>query len=150
MNADSPAAEFYRTFTKKWPKPSVVVVISAHWEERGSVHVTSAPKHDLLYDYYGFPQHTYELGYACPGDPAVAQRVMELLRGQGLRATGDETRGYDHGVFIPLKLMYPEADIPVVQVWRCAGVAGVAGVCLCVFVCDFVCVSACVCVFSRV
>lgn len=78
--------------------------------------MTSAPKHPLLYDYYGFPAYTYKLGYDCPGEPALANRVIDMLQTSGFNARGDETRGYDHGVFIPLKLMYPEADIPVVQV----------------------------------
>ena len=124
MNADSPAADWYRTFTGQWPKPSAIVVISAHWEERGSILVTAGAKHSLLYDYYGFPEHTYELGYDCPGEPALANRIVRMLQADGIPAKGNTARGYDHGVFIPLKLMYPEADIPVVQV---SGVADGGG-----------------------
>lgn len=116
MNANSPAAEWYRTFTKDWPKPSAIVVVSAHWEGKGAVRVTTGAKHPLFFDYYGFPSYTYELDYDCPGEPALAGRILELLRQAGLPARGDQTRGYDHGVFIPLKLMYPEASVPVVQV----------------------------------
>lgn len=117
MNADSPAANWYRTFAQKWSKPSAIVVVSAHWEGRGTIRVTSGAKHPLLYDYYGFPSYTYDLDYDCPGHPALAGRIIALLREGGFRAQGEEARGYDHGVFIPLKLMYPEADIPVVQVF---------------------------------
>lgn len=119
VDAQSPAADWYKTFTKKWPKPSAIVVISAHWEERNVIRVTSGAKHPLLYDYYGFPRHTYSLDYDCPGHPELAQRIVDLLKAGGFRAAGNESRGYDHGVFIPLKLMYPEADIPVVQVRAC-------------------------------
>lgn len=116
MNADSPCAKWYKTFTQKWSKPSAIVIISAHWEERDAICVTSGAKHPLLYDYYGFPSHTYELDYPCPGHPVLAGHIVDFLRQGGFQARGDKTRGYDHGVFIPLKLMYPEADIPVVQV----------------------------------
>lgn len=116
MNAESPAAEWYRTFTKDWPKPSAIVVVSAHWEEKNAVRVTTGARHPQLYDYYGFPEYTYNLGYECSGHPELAGRIVDMLRAGGIKAEADESRGYDHGVFIPLKLMYPEADIPVVQV----------------------------------
>ena len=118
LNSDSPAAKWYRTFTKAWPKPSAIVIVSAHWEGKSTVLVTTGAKHPLLYDYYGFPPNTYELGYDCPGQPALAGRILELLREAGIPAGEESSRGYDHGVFIPLKLMYPDADIPVVQVGR--------------------------------
>lgn len=116
LDKNSPGAEWYRTFTQKWPKPSAIVIISAHWETRGAVHVTTAPRHPLLFDYYGFPKYTYDLEYPCRGNPALADRILTMLEAGGVKAKRDETRGYDHGVFIPLKLMYPQADIPVVQV----------------------------------
>ncbi|CAM9129566.1 unnamed protein product [Choristocarpus tenellus] len=116
LNCNSEPAEWFRSLAKGWEKPSAIVVISAHWEERDQVLVTSSSKHPLLFDYYGFPDYTYEIEYPCPGDPTLAQSIIELLRAGGVEAGAEETRGYDHGVFVPLKLIYPDADIPVVQV----------------------------------
>jgi aromatic ring-opening dioxygenase catalytic subunit (LigB family) len=96
------------------PGPKAVVVISGHWEEE-EFTVTSHPRPPLFYDYYGFPEHTYQLTYDAPGSPDVAQRVEGLLRDAGLPARLDPERGFDHGVFIPFKLIYPGADIPIVQ-----------------------------------
>lgn len=76
---------------------------------------TSAKRPELIYDYYGFPNHTYELRYPAPGEPMLAARVEGLLAAAGLACQPDDQRGFDHGMFIPLKLMFPEADIPVVQ-----------------------------------
>lgn len=92
-------------------RPSALVVISAHWEERGSVGVETAAKPQLLYDYYGFPPHTYELEWAAPGSAATSERVMQLLRSAGLPAHASKGRGWDHGVFIPLKVGYCTASL---------------------------------------
>ncbi|CAN0011320.1 unnamed protein product [Ectocarpus sp. 12 AP-2014] len=116
IDATSAAAQWYRTFTNKWAKPSAIVVVSAHWEGRGAIEVTTGEKHPLFFDYYGFPDYCYDLEYAPPGYPELARRIIELLEADGFNARGDDSRGYDHGTFIPLKLMYPDADIPVVQV----------------------------------
>jgi aromatic ring-opening dioxygenase catalytic subunit (LigB family) len=69
----------------------------------------------MLFDYYGFPEHTYRLEYPAPGSPALAARVRALLAGAGIASDEDAARGFDHGVFVPFLLMFPEADIPVVQ-----------------------------------
>lgn len=95
-------------------QPKAILMVSAHWLE-AEFRVTSGTAPELIYDYYGFPPHTYELTYPAPGNPALAQQVVELLRNAGLAAAGDDERGFDHGMFIPLKLMFPQADIPVVQ-----------------------------------
>ena len=95
-------------------RPSAIVVISAHWEEP-SFTVGSAARPGLLFDYSGFPPHTYALRYAPPGSPSLAARVRELIAAAGLPHAVDATRGHDHGTFIPLMLMAPTADIPVVQ-----------------------------------
>src|SRR5690606_18957619 len=76
---------------------------------------TGHPKPELIYDYYGFPPHTYELRYPAPGEPALAQQVAQLLSQAGQPAGVDSQRGFDHGVFIPLKLMFPDASVPVIQ-----------------------------------
>lgn len=94
--------------------PEAVVVISGHWEEK-EFTVTSHPHPPLLYDYYGFPAPTYQLEYNAPGSPALAGQVCKLLREAGIMAESDSGRGFDHGVFIPFKLVYPSADIPIVQ-----------------------------------
>src|SRR5690606_20463455 len=77
--------------------------------------VTSNPRPGLLYDYHGFPAHTYERRYPAPGNPQLAARIVDLLTRHALPAIEEPNRGFDHGVFIPLKLMFPDADIPVVQ-----------------------------------
>ena len=95
-------------------KPKAVLVISGHWEEDAfTVTVNASPS--LIYDYYGFPPETYALKYNAPGAPALAQKVVDLLSKAGLPARLDATRGFDHGVFIPFKMIYPDADVPVVQ-----------------------------------
>lgn len=94
-------------------RPQAILMVSAHWAA-AAFTVASNAKPPLIYDYYGFPEHTYRLTYDAPGDPALARRVAALLETAGQPAREDAERGYDHGVFIPLKLMFPEADIPVV------------------------------------
>ncbi|TBW58230.1 dioxygenase [Marinobacter halodurans] len=98
----------------KLRKPSAILVISAHWE--ASVPTITAGAHpSLIYDYYGFPPESYEIQYPCPGAPELARQVGAALEQAGLPARLDHERGFDHGLFVPLKLMYPEADIPCVQ-----------------------------------
>lgn len=93
--------------------PKAVLVISGHWEEP-TFKVTASSNPHLLYDYHGFPKHTYALEYPAPGSPELARTVSGLLRHAGLDAELDTTRGLDHGVFIPLKLIFPEANVPIV------------------------------------
>ena len=96
------------------PKPSAILVISAHWEE-GKPTITGGANPSLIYDYYGFPEEAYEITYPAPGEPPLAHRIFNLLKNDGIEAVLDEQRGFDHGVFVPLKIMYPEANIPCVQ-----------------------------------
>jgi aromatic ring-opening dioxygenase catalytic subunit (LigB family) len=102
------------------PKPAAILVISAHWEEP-EFTVTTSPKPPLLFDYYGFPEHTYRLRYDAPGSPDLARAVRDLLAKAGIASKEDAERGLDHGVFIPFLLVYPDADIPVVQLSLKAG-----------------------------
>ncbi|TGO55960.1 hypothetical protein BCON_0084g00280 [Botryotinia convoluta] len=95
--------------------PKAIVLVTAHWTETRP-HISSAQHHDLYYDYSGFPSETYKLKYPAPGSPEVAKEVFELLDGAGLKPVLDEKRGWDHGVFIPLLLIAPKAQIPIVQV----------------------------------
>jgi len=95
-------------------KPKAILVISGHWET-DELALTGAAKPELIYDYYGFPEHTYQLKFPASGDPALATRIAGLLGNAGLPAQVDPARGYDHGVFIPFLLITPQADIPVLQ-----------------------------------
>ncbi|MEZ5261330.1 MAG: class III extradiol ring-cleavage dioxygenase [Acidimicrobiales bacterium] len=93
--------------------PAAILVVTAHWESEVFA-IGAAARPELIYDYGGFPPHTYQLTYPAPGSPALAAQVAELLAGAGIAHRVDPTHGWDHGVFIPLKVMYPDATIPVV------------------------------------
>ena len=108
------AAEL-RGLGRELGRPSAILVISAHWEE-SEVRVTGGAAPALVYDYYGFPEEAYRIRYPAPGDPALAGRVLGALAAAGIPARLEDERGFDHGVFVPLALMYPDADIPCVQV----------------------------------
>lgn len=103
-----------RTIAQTIPRPSAIVVVSAHWEAPVAT-VTSGERPALIYDYSGFPPESYEIQYPCPGNPPLAHAIVERLREAGIAAAADDRRGFDHGLFVPLKLLYPEADIPCVQ-----------------------------------
>lgn len=95
-------------------RPKAIVLVSAHWLTP-EFSVTAAANPALIYDYYGFPAHTYEIQYPAPGAPALAQDIQRRLQAAGWDAQADASRGFDHGMFIPLKLMFPDAQVPVVQ-----------------------------------
>lgn len=94
--------------------PRALLVVSAHWEERVPT-VQTSPAPPLLFDYYGFPPASYELTWPAPGEPALAARTRALLEGAGFSTAEDASRGFDHGAFVPLKVTYPEASVPTVQ-----------------------------------
>jgi 4,5-DOPA dioxygenase extradiol len=96
-------------------RPSAIIVVSAHWEESVPT-VTARPRPPLIYDYYGFPEETYRIEYPCPGAPELAAQVQRLLAAASLESRLDPQRGFDHGLFVPLKIMYPDAQIPCIQV----------------------------------
>lgn len=98
----------------KISKPSAIVLISAHWEEALPT-VTQAVHPPLLYDYYGFPEKSYKIQYPAPGAPKLAHTVFSALKDRGIQSALDDKRGFDHGMFVPLKIMYPEADVPCIQ-----------------------------------
>ncbi len=114
-------AEYLRSIARL-PKepPRALLVVSAHWEEaRPTVMSGKAPP--LLFDYYGFPAESYQLTWPAPGEPALAARVRELLGAAGFESDENTERGFDHGAFVPLKLAYPNADVPTVQLSLKAG-----------------------------
>lgn len=104
-----------RSIAKELEKPRAVVVISAHWE-RDSVTISSAEQPSLIYDYSGFPQEAYEIRYPAQGSPVLAEEVYTLMQEAKIDSLLDNERGFDHGLFVPLKIMFPEADIPCIQV----------------------------------
>ncbi|QEP43036.1 dioxygenase [Ectothiorhodospiraceae bacterium BW-2] len=96
------------------PRPEAILVVSAHWETEVAT-VTTATEPALIYDYGGFPPESYQITYPCPGSPELADSVVTALQAKEIAVKSDAQRGLDHGVFVPLKVMYPEASIPVVQ-----------------------------------
>lgn len=108
-----PMGRFLAAFPALLPaRPRAVLVVTAHWEAPATTFCGAAQP-ALIYDYYGFPPETYALTYGAPGAPELAEQAAGLLRKAGLPATVDPAYGWDHGVFIPLKMMWPDADIPV-------------------------------------
>jgi aromatic ring-opening dioxygenase catalytic subunit (LigB family) len=95
-------------------QPLAILSVSGHWEE-SEFTVATSERPPMVYDYYGFPEHTYRVQYPAPGSRAVATRVKELLSGAGVRVDENAERGFDHGTFVPLAVMYPQANVPVVS-----------------------------------
>ncbi len=106
--------DFMKRLPERLRKPELILVISAHWEE-GNATLLGAQNPTLFYDYYGFPAEAYDITYPAPGSPEEATRIAGLLEHQHIPARIDLQRGFDHGLFIPLKLMYPQAKIPCLQ-----------------------------------
>lgn len=114
LDQDRSLVEFLQGFGTLVPIPTAVLVISAHWEEEVAT-VLTADKPDLYFDYYNFPEETYQYTYPVPGAPNIAQEVLALLNNVGIDCEENSERGLDHGVFVPLKLIYPKANIPCLQ-----------------------------------
>ncbi len=109
-----PTRDFLMELGRALPRPRAVMCVSAHWTTAvPMVGMTSSP--ETIHDFYGFPDALYDVRYPAPGEPALAGRVRALLDAAGLACDGDGERGLDHGAWVPLGLMYPEADIPIVQ-----------------------------------
>jgi len=102
------------TWAKKLPRPQSVLMISAHWEKKPASVGATKPV-PLVYDFYGFPERYYQVTYPSPGAPALAKRVKELFAERSIASTDAPERGLDHGAYVPLVAMYPEADVPVLQ-----------------------------------
>lgn len=107
-------SHFLTSVTDGLPRPTAILLVTAHWEEDVAT-LSSAAAPGMLYDYYGFPPESYRLRYPAPGNPELAAQIAELLAAAGIASRLDVKRDFDHGTFVPLMLMYPQADIPVVQ-----------------------------------
>ncbi len=107
-------ARFLADIGKELDKPGAIVVISAHWEA-SRPSVTSAARPELIYDYCGFPPESYQVSYPAEGQPELARALGQQLRNEKIDVDLVPQRGFDHGLFVPLSLMYPDADIPCVQ-----------------------------------
>ncbi len=103
-----------RDLGKNIPRPEAVLVVSAHWEE-SSATVLGSPRPPLLFDYDGFPAESYDYRYPAPGAPDIAAQTVQLLAAAGVECRSNNSRGLDHGAFVPLMLMYPEANLPCTQ-----------------------------------
>jgi aromatic ring-opening dioxygenase catalytic subunit (LigB family) len=106
--------DFMKQLPSHLHRPEAILVVSAHWEE-SSATLLASPNPPMFYDYYGFPEAAYSITYPAPGSPVLAEKTAGLLRESGIPAELDMQRGFDHGLFIPLKMMYPDADIPCLQ-----------------------------------
>jgi 4,5-DOPA dioxygenase extradiol len=107
--------EFLQALPASLHRPEAILIISAHWEGKEAT-VLESPKPPILYDYYGFPRpEAYTYSYPASGNPALAHRIASLLKEAGIPTHSDAQRGFDHGAFIPLSLMYDDADIPMIQ-----------------------------------
>jgi 4,5-DOPA dioxygenase extradiol len=120
---------FMRQLPSRLRKPDAILVISAHWEESAAT-LLGAQTPPLFYDYYGFPDEAYDITYPAPGSPELANRIAGLLLKNNISARLDPRRGFDHGLFIPLKLMYPQADIPSLQLSLLRGLTPAAHIAL--------------------
>lgn len=106
--------EFLASLAGTLPEPPhAILAVTAHWEATG-FEASGAARPDLIYDYSGFPEHTYQLTWPAPGEPVLASRAVNLLAAAGLPSRVHPTRGFDHGVFVPLKVAFPRAEIPTV------------------------------------
>ncbi len=105
---------FLKNVSSMVSTPSAIIMISAHWEAH-KVSITHAANPELIYDYSGFPKEAYDITYPAPGHPELANKINDLLLASNIETQLENTRGFDHGMFVPLKLMYPDADIPCIQ-----------------------------------
>lgn len=113
---DSPARRFLLELGKTLPRPTAIIVVSAHWESLGGVVVSLAAQPETIHDFGGFPAALFELQYPAPGAPEVASRAATLLEAAGFAVQRSASRGLDHGAWVPLSLTFPDADIPTAQV----------------------------------
>lgn len=113
---ETPAHQFLLGLGQSLPKPTAILVASAHWESTGGPELSLATDPDTIHDFGGFPRALSEIQYDAPGAPEVAARAADCLEREGITVKTNATRGLDHGAWVPLSLMYPRADIPVAQI----------------------------------
>lgn len=113
---DSPARRFLLALGQRLPRPAAIVMVSAHWETTGGPSVSLAPEPATIHDFGGFAPALYEIRYRAAGAPAVAERAATLFEQAGIPVGRSAQRGLDHGAWVPLSLMYPDADVPVLQI----------------------------------
>ena len=112
---NTPARDFLSAYGRELGKPKAILICTAHFET--SVPALTVDEHPaMIYDFGGFPRELFEMVYPAPGSPDLAQRAAALLSAKNIKAYGVPNRGFDHGTWVPLKLMYPDADVPVVQI----------------------------------
>jgi aromatic ring-opening dioxygenase catalytic subunit (LigB family) len=121
--------DFMNKLPDQLRKPDAILVISAHWEE-STATLLGCNKPPMLYDYYGFPREAYSITYPAPGSPDLAKRIARILKQNNMSSRIDDERGFDHGLFIPLKLMYPQADIRSIQLSLIYGLDPIAHIAL--------------------
>ncbi|MFT7053011.1 MAG: 4,5-DOPA dioxygenase extradiol [Psychromonas sp.] len=112
----STTAVFLQALATTLAAPKAIVIFSAHFDLPGEVVVTSATAPSTVHDFYGFPEKLYQMTYPAPGEPALANQIADLLADNGFSSRLDDHQGWDHGAWIPMKLIYPEANIPIVEV----------------------------------
>jgi 4,5-DOPA dioxygenase extradiol len=113
---DSPARRFLLELGKTLPRPKAIIVVSAHWESMDGPAVSDASRPETIHDFGGFPAELFAIQYPAPGAPETAARAAELLEQAGFSVKRSPNRGLDHGAWVPLRLMYPDADIPTTQI----------------------------------
>jgi 4,5-DOPA dioxygenase extradiol len=113
---DSPARRFLQDLGQSLPRPKAIVVVSAHWETAGAPAVSLAGQPATIHDFGGFPQELFEMLYRAPGAPELAEHAAALFEAAGVTVGRSPNRGLDHGAWVPLSLMYPDADVPVMQI----------------------------------
>ncbi|MEO8407630.1 MAG: class III extradiol ring-cleavage dioxygenase [Oxalobacteraceae bacterium] len=123
---NSPAHRFLLELGKILPRPKAILVASAHWESIGGPTVGLAAHPETLHDFGGFPSELYQIQYPAKGAPDMANKAAALLEQAGIAVKRSATRGLDHGAWVPLHLMYPDADIPVAQISVVRGASAAA------------------------
>lgn len=109
-------SESLESFPLSFKRPNAIAVVSAHWLTRETIEISSSETNETIHDFGGFPRELYEMTYPAPGAPEIAGKMAEALNGAGLKTKLNPRRGLDHGAWIPLKIMYPNADVPVFQI----------------------------------
>lgn len=113
---ESPAHRFLLELGRSLPKPKAILVASAHWESAGRPALSFASEPETIHDFGGFPRALFDITYPAPGAPDLAARAAALLEREGIAVAKSDSRGLDHGAWVPLRLMYPDADIPTAQI----------------------------------